>query len=75
MLSIVKTDTGAWGGGVIDYCRRHGPFEPHRLPLDEMEYTTMPAVAVRLADRRELIGAAKAASQPFLAVGAGHVAS
>jgi len=22
--------------------RRHGPFEPHRLPMDEMEYTTMP---------------------------------
>jgi fructose 1,6-bisphosphate aldolase/phosphatase len=28
----------------MDYMRRHGPFEPHRLPLDEMEYTTMPAV-------------------------------
>jgi fructose 1,6-bisphosphate aldolase/phosphatase len=38
---------------VMDYFRRHGPFEPHRLPLDEMEYTTMPAVAARLADRWE----------------------
>lgn len=36
---------------VMDYFRRHGPFEPHRLPLDEMEYTTMPSVAKRLADR------------------------
>jgi fructose 1,6-bisphosphate aldolase/phosphatase len=36
---------------VFDYLRRMGPFEPHRLPLDEMEYTTMPAVAERLADR------------------------
>jgi fructose 1,6-bisphosphate aldolase/phosphatase len=36
---------------VMDYLRRHGPFEPHRLPLDEMEYTTMPPVAKRLADR------------------------
>ena len=35
----------------MDYLRRHGPFEPHRLPLDEMEYTTMPSVAARLADR------------------------
>jgi hypothetical protein len=35
---------------VMDYLRRHGPFEPHRLPLDEMEYTTMPSVAERLAD-------------------------
>jgi fructose 1,6-bisphosphate aldolase/phosphatase len=35
----------------MDYFRRHGPFEPHRLDLDEMEYTTMPAVAERLAER------------------------
>jgi fructose 1,6-bisphosphate aldolase/phosphatase len=40
---------------VMDYLRRHGPFEPHRLPLDEMEYTTMPQVAARLADRWEPI--------------------
>jgi fructose 1,6-bisphosphate aldolase/phosphatase len=36
---------------VADYLRKHGPFEPHRLPLDEMEYTTMPAVAAKLAAR------------------------
>lgn len=36
---------------IFDYLRRLGPFEPHRLPLDEMEYTTMPAVADKLADR------------------------
>ena len=30
---------------------RHGPFEPHRLPLEEMEYTTMPQIMGRLADR------------------------
>jgi fructose 1,6-bisphosphate aldolase/phosphatase len=35
----------------MDYLRRHGPFEPHRLPLDEMEYTTMPAVAERMHER------------------------
>ena len=34
---------------VTDYLRRHGPFEPHRLPLDEMEYTS--AVTGRLATR------------------------
>ncbi len=33
------------------YLRRHGPFEPHRLPLDEMEYTTMPQVMKKLAGR------------------------
>jgi fructose 1,6-bisphosphate aldolase/phosphatase len=36
---------------IADYMRRHGPFEPHRLPLDEMEYTTMPQIAKRLAGR------------------------
>lgn len=40
---------------VMDYMRRHGPFEPHRLPLSEMEYTTMPAVAARLSSRWEPI--------------------
>jgi fructose 1,6-bisphosphate aldolase/phosphatase len=36
---------------VADYMRRMGPFEPHRLPLDEMEYTTMPQVSAKLKDR------------------------
>lgn len=36
---------------MADMLRRHGPFEPHRLPLDEMEYTTMPAVMKKLANR------------------------
>ena len=35
----------------MDYLRRHGPFEPHRLPLDEMEYTTMPSVVDELGGR------------------------
>jgi fructose 1,6-bisphosphate aldolase/phosphatase len=34
-----------------DYMRLHGPFEPHRLPLDEMEYTTMPEVKRKLEKR------------------------
>ncbi|MDP2168034.1 MAG: fructose-1,6-bisphosphate aldolase/phosphatase [Thermodesulfovibrionales bacterium] len=29
---------------IADYMRRHGPFEPHRLGLDAMEYTTMPGL-------------------------------
>ncbi len=36
---------------VADFIRRHGPFEPHRLPLEEMEYTTMPQVMKKLAGR------------------------
>ena len=34
-----------------DYMRAHGPFEPHRLPLGEMEYTTMPQVMKKLEAR------------------------
>ena len=36
---------------MADLMRRHGPFEPHRLSLEEMEYTTMPQVAKKLAGR------------------------
>ncbi|MCH8025908.1 MAG: fructose 1,6-bisphosphatase [Chloroflexi bacterium] len=38
---------------VADYLRRHGPWEPHRLPLEEMEYTTMPTIAKKLENRWE----------------------
>ena len=38
---------------VAEYMRRHGPFEPHRLPADEMEYTTLPGVLEKLEDRFE----------------------
>jgi len=34
-----------------DYMRRHGPFEPHRLPLEDMEYTTMPAIMEKVKSR------------------------
>jgi fructose 1,6-bisphosphate aldolase/phosphatase len=36
---------------VADYLRAHGPFEPHRLGLEEMEYTTMPEVMEKMAGR------------------------
>jgi len=36
---------------MADYLRRMGPFEPHRLPLEQMEYTTMPEVSKKLASR------------------------
>lgn len=36
---------------VADYIRHMGPFEPGRLPHDEMEYTTMPEIAERLQGR------------------------
>ncbi len=36
---------------MADLMRRHGPFEPHRLPLEEMEYTTMPQVMEKLKSR------------------------
>ena len=40
---------------IADYMRRHGPFEPHRLPLEEMEYTTLPKVLKKLKDRFEVV--------------------
>jgi fructose 1,6-bisphosphate aldolase/phosphatase len=36
---------------VADVMRMHGPFEPHRLPLEEMEYTTMPEIMKKLEGR------------------------
>lgn len=36
---------------MADMMRRHGPFEPHRLPLEEMEYTTLPQVMDKLRGR------------------------
>lgn len=41
---------------VADYLRRLGPFEPHRLGLGEMEYTTMPEVLRKLENRFMPIG-------------------
>jgi fructose 1,6-bisphosphate aldolase/phosphatase len=38
---------------VAEVLRRHGPFEPHRLPLEEMEYTALPQVMGKLKDRWE----------------------
>ena len=38
---------------MADFLRRLGPFEPHRLPLEEMEYTTMPQVTKKLEGRFE----------------------
>lgn len=29
---------------IVDYLRRMGPFEPHRLPEEDMEYTSLPRV-------------------------------
>jgi fructose 1,6-bisphosphate aldolase/phosphatase len=40
---------------IADYMRRHGPFEPHRLPLEEMEYTTLPSVLKELTPRFEKV--------------------
>jgi fructose 1,6-bisphosphate aldolase/phosphatase len=41
----------AMANEMADYLRRHGPFEPGRLPAGDMEYTTLPAVLEKLQDR------------------------
>ncbi len=38
---------------IADYMRQHGNFEPHRLPLESMEYTTLPEVEKKLKSRWE----------------------
>ncbi len=38
-----------------NFLRRQGIFEPHRLPPEEMEYTTLPKVLEKLKDRFQLV--------------------
>ncbi|WP_436498270.1 fructose-1,6-bisphosphate aldolase/phosphatase [Actinokineospora sp. HUAS TT18] len=48
----------------MDYFRRHGPFEPHRLPLSDLEYTTMSALESKMADRWESMRPVSTAPAP-----------
>ena len=52
--------------------RRHGPFEPHRLSLDEMEYTTMPQIMERLAARWQPIPEPGQPARELVGAGRGH---
>ncbi len=36
---------------IANYLRHHGPFEPHRLGLDDLEHTTMPQLMKKLESR------------------------
>lgn len=36
---------------IANYLRRHGPFEPHRLGLQDLEYTTMDQLMKKMKDR------------------------
>jgi len=38
---------------IMDYIRRHGPFEPHLLPQSELEYTTITEIKKKLEKRFE----------------------
>lgn len=40
-----------WAMYIAEYVRRHGPFMPHRLGPEEMEYTTLPQVLDKLKNR------------------------
>jgi len=55
---------------VTDYMRRMGPFEPERLPMEEMEYTTLPEVAEKLGDRWHSL---EEVPEPTLAAPSGDV--
>jgi fructose 1,6-bisphosphate aldolase/phosphatase len=52
MLKDKSFDKVRWEAlKIADILRRQGPFEPHRLGADEMEYTTLPAVKEKLKNR------------------------
>ncbi|MBN1170247.1 fructose 1,6-bisphosphatase [Candidatus Micrarchaeota archaeon] len=36
---------------IAEYMRRHGPFEPHRLPEEELEYTNLPKLQEKFRNR------------------------
>jgi len=36
---------------VAEYMRRHGPFEPHRLPEEDLEYTNLPKLQEKFKKR------------------------
>ena len=36
---------------IAEYMRRHGPFEPHRLPEEDLEYTNLPKLQQKFKDR------------------------
>jgi fructose 1,6-bisphosphate aldolase/phosphatase len=56
MLGDISFDRAQWQVlEMADYMRRVGPFEPGRLPMEDMEYMTMPAVAERMHERWEAI--------------------
>lgn len=44
-------DTRKKTNEIANYLRHHGPFEPHRLGLDDLEYTTMPQLMKKLESR------------------------
>ena len=43
--------TRAKANDIAEYMRRHGPFEPHRLPEEDMEYTNLPKLQEKFKDR------------------------
>ena len=50
---------------IADFLRQHGPFEPHRLSAECMEYTTLPEVLKELENK--FVGETKRHRQKFLA--------
>ena len=49
---------------IADYIRKQGPFMPHRLGPEEMEYTTLPQVLEKLKDRFVAVAGEPKAKRP-----------
>lgn len=47
---------------IADYMRRHGPFQPHLLDQDDLEYTSMPEVLKKLETKFKPLSAADSKS-------------
>lgn len=44
-------DTRKTANKAAEYLRRQGPFQPHRLPLEEIQYSSMPIVLNKVKER------------------------
>lgn len=53
---------------IVDYLRRMGPFEPHRLPDEDMEYTTLKRVLDKLQGKFEPVDTGKKAAKKKIQV-------
>ena len=50
---VAYDNTRKLAGDIANYMRGHGPFEPHRLGEEDMEYTNLPKILEKFKHRFE----------------------